>query len=99
MTRVLPSDVHSEELGFEGVITTGDTEWALCHSLQRTWDHESIAGRMRSHYGIAHWTDTNRAVGLAEGLLVRSNDDVSPKLFGSAQTAAKYCSTRLPSTK
>ena len=80
-----------EELGFEGVITTDDIGMGAVSTL---FDGPGITARaLQAGCDLimvsAHWTDTDRAVGLADGLLESlRNGELSSKVFESAQTAS-----------
>lgn len=70
LSRLLLNDVLREELGFEGVITTDDVGMGAVSTL---FDRPRIAvSALQAGCDLimisAHWTDTNRAIGLAQDL-------------------------------
>ena len=88
LSRLLLNDVLREELGFEGVITTDDIGMGAVSTL---FDAPGItASALQAGCDLimvsAHWTDTDRAIGLAHDLLdsLRSGG-LSPKVFEASQ--------------
>jgi len=82
------NNVLREELGFEGVITTDDIGMGAVSTL---FDGPGITAKaLQAGCDLimvsAHWTDTDRVIGLAQDLLDSlRNGDLSPKLFEAAQ--------------
>lgn len=88
LSRLLLNDVLREELGFEGVITTDDIGMGAVSTF---FDGPGIMARaLQAGCDLimvsAHWTDTYRAMGLAQDLLDSlQNGDLSSKLFEASQ--------------
>ena len=88
LSRLLLNDVLREELGFKGVITTDDVGMGAVSTL---FGRPGIAvSALRAGCDLimmsAHWTDTNRAIGLAQDLdNGLSNGTLNPTLFEASQ--------------
>ena len=71
MSRLFLTDVLRDELGFRGVVTTDDIGMGAVSALFEKPDAAAIALQAGCDLIMmsAHWTDTNRCMGLAQGLL------------------------------
>jgi beta-N-acetylhexosaminidase len=88
LSRLLLNDVLRDELGFEGVVTTDDIGMGAVSTL---FAKPGIAvSALQAGCDLimmsAHWTDTNRAIELAQDLRGGlRNGTLSPKLFEASQ--------------
>jgi beta-N-acetylhexosaminidase len=88
LSRLLLNDVLRDELGFEGVVTTDDIGMGAVSTL---FGRPGIAvSALEAGCDLimmsAHWTDTNRAIELAQDLRGGlRNGTLSPKLFEASQ--------------
>jgi beta-N-acetylhexosaminidase len=88
MSRLFLSDVLRDELGFRGVITTDDIGMGAVSALFEKPDAAAIALQAGCDLIMmsAHWTDTNRCMGLAQGLLDGLNSgELRHDLFEASQ--------------
>jgi beta-N-acetylhexosaminidase len=97
LSRVLLNDVLRGQLGFQGVITTDDIGMGAVSTL---FGRPGAAERaLQAGCDLlmmsAHWTDTNRVVGLAQSLLEGLNDGtLQEKVFvASHQRLEKLLAT------
>ena len=88
LSHRLLNDVLRGELGFRGVITTDDIGMHAVSNLFQ--DHDAAAIAVQAGCDLimisAHWTDTNNALGLAQGLLDSlKGGKLSDKVFETSQ--------------